>query len=57
LRVSSKVTGRPSSSQAFSCRGASLGEVRRAGSIPGTPKAMISFLMRTSMRLNGWWSV
>ena len=33
--------------------GESLGEVRVPGSIPSTPNAMISFLIRTSSRVKG----
>ncbi len=47
------MTGRPSSSQRFNSFGASFGEVRFAGSIPGTPNEMISFLILTSIRVNG----
>ncbi len=53
VAVSSSVTGRPSSSHCLSSRAWSLGEVRRAGSMPSTPKAMISFLIRTIMRVKG----
>ncbi len=53
LRVSSSVIGRPSSSHCFSRVAASFGDVRWDGSMPGTPKAMISCLIRTSMRRNG----
>jgi len=53
LRVSSNVTGRPSSSHRFKSRAASLGDVRLAGSMPQQPNAMISFLMRTSIFVNG----
>lgn len=45
--------GRPSSSHCLRVRAGSLAEVRRAGSMPSTPNAMISFLIFTSMRLKG----
>jgi hypothetical protein len=51
--VSSSTTGLPSSSHCFKVRASMRGEVYCAGSIPSTPKAMISFLILTSIRLNG----
>ncbi len=43
-----------SSSQRFSSFGGSLGDGFPTGSTPSTPKLMISLLILTSIRLNGW---